>query len=238
MRLRQPRATALLLLLPAVQVLSAQVLKDVDDTKVARVTSSDVATATGAAAAAVALSPKQQGTKDAPVDGFDGKPHAGPYVDDQKVATKKGPGGIEELRPNTRKPTIAEKEELASKIEKDDSVMNDPDRQSPKGNTGTEGGVSAKDKERLEHEDKTGEKMEKVPESPKEAPELPTSHGDQQHIKDKQETSKDGKKDADGETRKLGAQGLEVSRNAKFMYDSCFTANETIETHGSSRKPS
>lgn len=210
MRLRQPRTTALLLLLPAVQVLSAQILADVDDTKVARVAApaysgtEAVATPTGAPPAA--LAPK--GTKDAPVDGFDGKPHAGPYVDDKTVATKKGPGGIEELRPGTRKPSTEEKEELVSKIEDDDSVMNDPNRQSPKGNTGTEGGVSAKDKERLAQEGKTGEKMEKVPEPPKEAPELP--HGEQQHIKDKQEASKD----ADSETRVLGAQGLEVSRNA------------------------
>lgn len=232
MRLRQPRATALLLLLPAVQVLSAQVLKDVESTKVARVASSDIAAATGAAAAAAeGLSPKQQGTKDAPVDGFDGKPHAGPYVDDTKIATKQGPGGIEELRPGSRKPTTAEKEELAAKIEKDDSVMNDPDRQSPKGVTGTEGGVSAKDKERLAHEGKTGEKMEKVPEAPKEAPEVPTSHGDQNHIKDKTEGSKDGKKDSEDSTRVLGAQGLEVRRSTKSLYEGCFTANGTTETH-------
>lgn len=211
MRLRQPRATALLLLLPAVQVLSAQVLADARDPKAARVATSDIATATGTPAAAAPLTPStNKGTKDAPVDGFDGKPHAGPYVDDKAVASKKGPGGIEELRPGTRKPTTTEKEQLTAKIEDDDSVMNDPNRQSPKGNTGTEGGVSAKDKERLAHEGKTGEKMEKVPESPKEAPEVPTSHGEQQHIKDKQEATKDKSKDADGETRVLGAQGLEV----------------------------
>lgn len=236
MRLRQPRATALLLLLPAVQVLAGSVLTNVEDSKVARAVSSDAAAATGAAAAAAALSPKQQGTKDAPVDGFDGKPHAGPYVDDSKIPTEKGPGGIEELRPGTRKPTTEEKEALESKIEKDDSVMNDPDRQSPKGNTGTEGGVSAKDKERLAHEDKTGEKMEKVPEAPKEVPDVPTSHGNQQHIKDKQETPKDGKKDADGETRVLGAQGLEVRCNSKFLHGD-FPANQVTETHRSPRKP-
>lgn len=215
MRLRQPRTAALLLLLPAVQVFSAQVLAD------ARAHSTELATATGAPAAAPAVAPGNKGTKDAPVDGFDGKPHAGPYVDDKTVATQKGPGGIEELRPGSRKPTTAEKEELAAKIEDDDSVMNDPTRESPKGNTGTEGGVSAKDKERLAHEGKTGEKMEKVPESPKEAPDLPTSHGEQQHLKDKPEASKDKNKnknkDADGETRVLGAQGLEVSRSECLM---------------------
>ncbi|KAL1591891.1 GCR1-dependent translation factor 1 [Paraconiothyrium brasiliense] len=209
MRLRQPRATALLLLLPAVRVLSAQVLGNADDSKAARVETTDIAAATGAPAAAAALVPGNKGTKDAPVDGFDGKPHAGPYVDEKTVATQKGPGGIEELRPGSRKPTTAEKEELAAKIEDDDSVMNDKNRESPKGNTGTEGGVSAKDKERLAQEGKTGEKMEKVPESPKEAPELPTSHGEQQHLKDKQEASKDKNKDTDGEKRVLGAQGLE-----------------------------
>jgi len=222
MRLRQPQTTVLLLLLPAVQVLSAKIAPAADDAKLSRVSDT---TALAAPTAEVAAPLTQKGTKDAPVDGADGKPHAGPYVDD-KVTSKKGPGGIEELRPGTRKPSTKEKEQLAALVEEDDSVMNDPNRQSPKGNTGTEGGVSAKDKERLAHEDKTGEKMEKVPEPPKEAPPLP--HGEQQHIKDKQEAGKD----ADSETRVLGAQGLEVRRN---LYSQFLTADTRTETYRSSR---
>lgn len=214
MRLRQPGAAALLLLLPAVQVLSAQTGSDVDDAKVARAEASTLSSAAAATAAtdlaAAALSPK--GTKDAPVDGFDGKPHAGPYIDDKTVATKQGPGGIEELRPGTRKPSTDEKHDLEVQAEDDDSVMNDPNRQSPKGNTGTEGGVSAKDKERQAQENKGG-KVEKVPESPKEAPELP--HGEQQHVKDTQEASKEKEKEKDADTRVLGAQGLEVGFTAR-----------------------
>jgi hypothetical protein len=79
--------------------------------------------------------------------------------------------------------------------------MQDPDRKLATGNKGTEGGVSAKDKERLAHEDKTGEKLEKVPESPKEPPQQP--HSDQKQLQGElagTETS----------SRALGAVGLEV----------------------------
>jgi hypothetical protein len=202
MRLRQPRTTALLLLLPALHVYAAKIITDPEPTSVVRAAaeSSDLAALAAATPAAGA-----RGTKDAPVDGFDGKPHEGPYVDDKPVPSKKGPGGIEELRPGSRLSPAQDmtKEELAAIAEEDDSVMNDPNRAAPKGNTGTEGGVSKKDKERLAHEDKTGSKMEKIPESPKEAPVPP--HGEQQHMKENQES------ETDTESRVLGAQGLEVS---------------------------
>ncbi|KAF2687483.1 UPF0016-domain-containing protein [Lentithecium fluviatile CBS 122367] len=197
MRLRQPRTTALLLLLPALHVYTAKILTDPEINQVAR------AAAESSPALAAPTPATVRGTKDAPVDGFDGKPHEGPYVDDKPVASKKGPGGIEELRPGSRLSPSQDltKEQLEKVATEDDSVMNDPDRAAPKGNTGTEGGVSQKDKERIEHEGKTGSKMEKIPESPKEAPVPP--HGEQQHIKDKQDS------EADTEGRVLGAQGLE-----------------------------
>jgi hypothetical protein len=204
MRLRQPRTTALLLLLPALHVYAAKILSDTDATEVAPAgaESSDLA-----ALVTPTPVPAARGTKDAPVDGFDGKPHEGPYVDDKPVASKKGPGGIEELRPGSRLSPSQDltKEEVTALVDEDDSVMNDPNRAMPKGNTGTEGGVSAKDKERLAHEDKTGSKMEKVPAPPKEAPVLP--HGEQHHIKEKQNP------EPDTESRILGAQGLEVSHS-------------------------
>ncbi|KAI9867087.1 MAG: hypothetical protein M1823_009140, partial [Watsoniomyces obsoletus] len=62
------------------------------------------------------------------------------------------------------------------------------------------GGVSAKDKERLAHEGKTGEKLEKVPEPPKEAPPLPHSEQKQLHGE---------VLEAETSTRALGAVGLE-----------------------------
>ncbi|KAI9723110.1 MAG: hypothetical protein M1828_004358 [Chrysothrix sp. TS-e1954] len=100
------------------------------------------------------------GTKDAPVDGMDGKPHAGPWVDasldpeKKKDASKTGP---------SRERVIPE-----------DSVMNDPNRQSPKkGTTGTEGGVSEKTKEQKAKEEETGRQRPKKPESPKDAASVP-----------------------------------------------------------------
>ena len=154
-----------------------------------------------------------KGTKDAPVDGFDGKPHQGPYVDDKSVTSKKGPGGIEELRPDSLKPAKHEltKEEWKKLGEEDDSVMNDPNRASPKGNTGTEGGMSQKEKERIEKE-KSGTKPKKVPEPPKAAP--PSPHGEQQQkqqSKEKGKTKGKGEKGEDGKPRIPGAQGLEVN---------------------------
>lgn len=226
MRLRQPRTSALLLLLPALHAVAAQILTDVDDTQVARAAAPEYSDAS--ALPASTPSPAPRGTKDAPVDGYDGKPHEGPYVyDDKTVTSKKGPGGIEELRPGTRISPTQEmtKEEWAALAEEDDGVMNDPDRASPKGNTGTEGGVSAKEKERLAHEDRTGEKMEKIPEPPKEAPPLP--HGEQQHLKEKQDTQ------TQTQTRVLGAQGLEVRRDTSSEWS--FMTDITAETHRPAR---
>ena len=75
-----------------------------------------------------------------------------------------------------------------------DGVMNDPERQLPKdGTTGTEGGVSQKDKDRKAQEGQTGERLEKKPDPPKEAPPLP--HSEQELIKTGNEkVDKDTKK--------------------------------------------
>ncbi|PSN66744.1 UPF0016-domain-containing protein, partial [Corynespora cassiicola Philippines] len=202
MRLRSPRASALLLLLPTLHVLAASATKEADDAQVARAAVPERPDVTNLATPAPNQASKA--TKDAPVDGMDGKPHEGPYVDDKPAPAKQEPGGIEELRPSATRITTAPSKELTKEEwdalgEGEDGVMNDPNRSSPKGNTGIEGGVSAKDKERLAHEDKTGEKLEKVPESPKEAPPLP--HGEQERLKEKET--------AETQTRVLGAQGLE-----------------------------
>jgi putative Ca2+/H+ antiporter (TMEM165/GDT1 family) len=59
--------------------------------------------------------------------------------------------------------------------------MDDKNRPGPKkGTTGTEGGVSEKDKDRALREKQTGEKVENKPPTPKEAPPLP--HADQERI--------------------------------------------------------
>ncbi|KAF2712689.1 UPF0016-domain-containing protein [Pleomassaria siparia CBS 279.74] len=206
MKLRHPRAPTLLLLLPTLGVLAASIKTDIKDTQVARVALpeySDVSTLPNPSP-----TPVSKATKDAPVDGLDGKPHEGPYVDDKSAAAQKKPAAVEELRPGATRitsPTLEKtKQELAALGVDGDGVMDDKNRPAPKGNTGIEGGVSAKDKDRKDKEIKTGEKLEKVPESPKEAP--PSPHG--------QDVLKAKEKEATGsQTRALGAQGLEKPTN-------------------------
>lgn len=137
------------------------------------------------------------GTKDAPVDGLDGKPHKGPFVGDQR---KKLPIHVEEILTGDIKSAKDVDDDDASdsdKIQPEDGVMNDPNRKRPEeGTTGTEGGVSEKEKDR-----KMGEDKKKRPEAPKEAPSLP--HGEELRDKEKEmgETT----------TRVRGAAGLEVN---------------------------
>lgn len=110
------------------------------------------------------------GTKDAPVDGLDGKPHAGPFVDSTK---KKNPQQVEDIPANSGIISKENKEKVLSDTfdtPEDDGVMSDvSDRGQPTGPTGTEGGVTQKDREKKE---KGAAGQEKRPEAPKEAPKL------------------------------------------------------------------
>lgn len=95
------------------------------------------------------------GTKDAPVDGKDGRPHQGPFVEtsaerDRKKAKE---SGDDEPASTAKKPPATEKLKEASykddwKMdlpETNDGVMDDPNRSGPKeGTRGTEGGISEK----------------------------------------------------------------------------------------------
>lgn len=204
MRLRQQRAPALLLLLPTLRALAATVPTDTEAGAVARAAVPDLEAVSTLAPSSPSL--QNKATKDAPVDGLDGKPHEGPWVDD-RLPDSKGklqPAVVEELGPSASRASSTKeltKEEWAALGAEGDGVMDDPNRPAPKGNTGTEGGVSQKDQERKEHEGKTGEKLEQVPQPPKEAP--PHPHTGQETLEDTEQ--------GDAETRKLGAQGLEVS---------------------------
>ncbi|KAL3426068.1 hypothetical protein PVAG01_02859 [Phlyctema vagabunda] len=117
------------------------------------------------------------GTKDAPVDGKDGKPHAGPFVDAGEKGKKPSTDESElakDLPPLKNAPADLTVVDGVKIPQSNDGVMDDPGRTKPKvGTTGTEGGVSEKDKARKAQEGQTGEKTEKTPGSPKEAPPLP-----------------------------------------------------------------
>jgi len=119
---------------------------------------------------------KTFGTKDAPVDGKDGKPHAGPFVEYEHKDTDASDLPVLKHRP--KDPTIIDGKRIP---ETNDGVMDDKNRPEPKrGTTGTEGGVSEKDKARKKKESQTGEKVENKPQTPKEAPPLP--HTDEEKI--------------------------------------------------------
>ncbi len=165
------------------------------------------------------------GTKDAPVDGKDGKPHAGPFVGTEKDP-KKPTSGSEEGELVVGK--LEHPEVVAADGGKiptsNDGVMDDPHRQLPKeGTTGTEGGVSEKDKQRKAQEGQTGEKLEKKPDSPKEAPPLP--HSEQTKIK----SEKTKIKETDGDTEEAGEglAGLEVISTSSGDVKSMLTEIET-----------
>lgn len=110
-----------------------------------------------------------KGTQDAPVDGRDGRPHAGPWVETSAERDRKKAGSVV--------PSDAPSDpKIAQHLGPDgnpipysnDGVMDDPNRSGPKeGTRGTEGGVSGKLKDSYS--------SEKTPDAPKEAPPLPHS---------------------------------------------------------------
>ncbi|KAL4884753.1 hypothetical protein BJY04DRAFT_181957 [Aspergillus karnatakaensis] len=125
----------------------------------------------------LAHSPSSKGTADAPVDGKDGRPHAGPWVETNAERDRKKAGAVtsgdEEVRSDTR--SIEHLGTNGDPIPySNDGVMDDPNRAAPKeGTRGTEGGVS----EKLKGSTYVGDKS---PDSPREAPPLP--HSEEQKL--------------------------------------------------------
>ncbi|KAL3468810.1 hypothetical protein BJX99DRAFT_242663 [Aspergillus californicus] len=120
------------------------------------------------------LTPKaaSKGTLDAPVDGKDGRPHAGPWVETSAERDRKKSGtvtsGQEQARSDTKS---AGHLDANGKLipYTNDGVMDDHNRAAPKeGTRGTEGGLS----EKLKGSTHAGDKS---PDGPKEAPPLPHS---------------------------------------------------------------
>jgi hypothetical protein len=183
MKLRNRNSTLLLLLLPSLALATATADKQLDR--------DSVAVTDGASAA------RRYGTKDAPVDGNDGKPHAGPFVD--LGSNSESARDLPALKDRPDDPLIVDGKRIP---ESHDGVMDDKNRPGPrKGTTGTEGGVSEKEKDRKMREKQTGEKVENTPPTPKEAPPLPDS--DQERIQAADDAKSDDKTSAD-------ASGLEV----------------------------
>ncbi|KAI1981028.1 GCR1-dependent translation factor 1 [Ophidiomyces ophidiicola] len=123
--------------------------------------------------------PQIRGVNDAPIDGKDGKPHAGPFVEtNAERQRKKDKALADQQRSNPSNPEGSPEGHIGpdGKVipHSNDGVMDDKNRPGPKeGTRGTEGGVSSKNKDKH-----LG--IEKVPDPPKEAPPLP--HSEQQKI--------------------------------------------------------
>lgn len=139
--------------------------------------------------------------KVAPVDGNDGRPHNGPWVEtDGKVDESLPP-----LEGRPEDPTVVDGEKIP---ESHDGVMNDPNREPPKeGTRGTEGGVSEKSSKMAEEDQKGG----KTPETPKEAP---VDHHEEQPAP-VNNAGENAPPNEDGE-----ASGLEVGDIPCFSYTS------------------
>jgi len=144
------------------------------------------------------------GTKDAPVDGLDGKPHAGPFVDLTADSDKNG----------ISKELASAKAILDTKMA-EDSVMNDPNRATPrKGTTGTEGGMTEKEKDKKAFEIEMGAKRINKPDPPKEPP--ARAH-DEETIRKEFRASKNPKNEKGAKStiedvrKRKGAPGMVVS---------------------------
>lgn len=160
----------------------------------------------------LALSRREKGTKDAPVDGLDGKPHAGPFVESTpSKPKKKPPAGGEDSGSRDKllsSASTASSPERPAAVADNDGVMDDRNREAPKkGTTGTEGGVSEKDRKAKAEEDQVGFRKDRKPDPPKEARPLPQSEQGKA-LKEMEGTV--GKDVVDTEKPK-GAVGLAVS---------------------------
>ncbi|KAJ5251934.1 hypothetical protein N7489_002344 [Penicillium chrysogenum] len=164
----------LLFLLPAISaVLADTTYNDNIDSRVSRETAGNNARLVDSD---IVASNVAKGAPDVPVDGKDGRPHAGPWVETNADRDRKGVKGTDDIDSVSTKydTKIPSSEHLSTEEGKmiphsNGGVMDDPHRAGPKeGTRGTEGGVSEKGKEgKLT--------SEKAPGGPKEAPPLPHS---------------------------------------------------------------
>ncbi|KAJ5520060.1 hypothetical protein N7463_000513 [Penicillium fimorum] len=181
------QSSFLLFLLPAIStVLADTTYNDNIDSRVSRETVGNNARLVDSD---IVASNVIKGAPDVPVDGKDGKPHAGPWVETNADRDSKVVKGSDDNDSVSTKSDIkfSSSEHLSTEDGKvipqsNGGVMDDPYRAGPReGTRGTEGGVSEKGK---------GSQLvsEKVPGGPKEAPPLP--HGEtKKSISDNEDTT-------------------------------------------------
>jgi hypothetical protein len=126
--------------------------------------------------------PSPVGTEHAPVDGKDGMPHEGPFVETNAERTRKktqGMGYDDDL--TTEKTT----HNVGNVPQSNDAVMDDRLNSNPaEGTRGVEGGISEKSKE--------GKSTDKRPDPPKDARPLP--HHEVETLKDTDKMEEEPKK--------------------------------------------
>jgi hypothetical protein len=116
--------------------------------------------------------PAPVGTEHAPVDGRDGMPHEGPFVETGAERTRKKQLSDEEIVIDK---TTKEQYSDAEIPKSNDAVMDDRIRSNPaEGTRGTEGGISGKGKD--------GKPLDKKPDAPKDARPIP--HSELEKIQD------------------------------------------------------
>ena len=155
------------------------------------------------------------GTKDAPVDGKDGRPHAGPFVETNAERGRKKAKESGDDEPAPPKPALKDLTKGAAykdgwqMPETNNGVMDDPNRTGPKeGTRGTEGGISEKNRDKKTQDgDVASSKPEKKPDPPKEAPPLPNS---EEEIVGQSGTKDASKKGTEDEEKPKELGGLEV----------------------------
>ncbi|KAG6004683.1 hypothetical protein E4U21_000838 [Claviceps maximensis] len=127
--------------------------------------------------------------KKAMIDRTDGKPHSGPFVATDGLAVDRQGQKLPKLKGRPDDPTLIDGQKIP---ETNDGVMSDKNRNRPESgmSTGTDGGVTEKDKVRKEKEGKTGQKILTKPTAPKEQPPLPHSEERKLHNGKEEETDK------------------------------------------------
>ncbi|OAQ68704.1 hypothetical protein VFPPC_13724 [Pochonia chlamydosporia 170] len=240
MKFRNRHSPLLLLLLPSLAVgLSPRAVAATKDDNSKSISSSSYSSSRDADDATAAKVPTGgrhvKPARDAPVDGKDGKPHLGPFVDTDGIAVDANGQKLPPLKGRPDDPTLVDGQKIPKT---NDGVMFDKNRDRPeKGiSTGTEGGVSEKSKARKEREGKTGEKVLTQPEAPKEQPPMP--HSEERKLRGGKDESIDGSKSSSHkEPGKTDYTGLDKPGDLPDTPDKSKSSSSSSSTKDSLEPP-